>query len=735
MQQPQAESKPLANGKSHDIAPVLDTLPEESRVQANGVKKESPYDHLPAEKDLQEAVEPINASAPDPSSGPTSPVGSVGKISPDPVNGSSDLDYIPRSSPTVQIRSITPEHAQHLRKLTEKEGPVRVSASLRGRKSPPGKVANRAHTLNSIATMRSTKPAVPSDVVEDDSLYNVPRPSADGNGLYSVPKASPNSSPPSPRGRVAPTSSAESDSVYSVPKSNGDDDNLYSAPKPVDATNGDVSNDVSEEAVYKVPNSVPSTEEGGVSKDDPSLYNVPRSFSDDMMDNAAYNDVQTILQPIAGDDDSFYNTPRPVEPGAPLSPSNLKDNYESIDGNSPTFNTLRPARSFESLNKLRVNQTEGLKRTMTAYASSPSTKAPVCEYVDIDIANRPPALAPAKNAPLPPLPTPGGPDPIVDNVYAEITEETIARSRQMSLSSQNPAHALYNELPPARAKYPDSVMAQEGMAKAQELAEEEGYELFLPAGSGIRAGLRDGGARVETSGTYPPVSTASALLQKYNIHIHESGARSRPFSESDILEDSHRAAKHGASESDDLQSDEYVIVTGPDRRPKLNIGAPQALPILEDQYESMNSAHATLPNHESHYSTPNPTLWVGSGESCVPQPQLSGPEIGMTRQSSMGKVPPTQSSDAPSLPPRKCSDSDCADIDLENMSPVDPNSAPLYSNFHHHGRQPSNLSEGEEDISTLPDKGPLSVPIACESSVVKIMAGSPMDGVQATEIK
>lgn len=734
------------------------------RIPANSAKVESPYDHLPSEKEQMEASDLANpdAGTVNPSSGPASPVGSAGKRSPDiNCNNCSDLDYIPRSSPTVQVRSITPEHAQHLRKLTEKEGPARVSASLRGRRSPPDRL-KKAHTLGSIAVggvaSKSAKPAIPSNIKEDDSLYNVPRDSSDAFGLYNVPK-SVMDSPPSPRGNGA-QDNTYANNLYSTPRSNGSSENVYSAPKPVDQSNADSSyvSNVSEEAMYKVPSSIVAEEENGVSGDqsaphhasaDESLYNVPRSLSNDMVDNAAYNDFQSTL-PTDIHDDPLYNTPRPVQSRAPLSPSDLRNNYESIDIDEPTFHTLRSSRSFESLNRTRINPIE---RTMT---STPAFggKPPKCEYVDIDIDKRPPALAPAKNAPLPPLPAPAGPDRIVDSVYAEITDETIARGRQVSMSSQgtiqsqNPAgHSLYNELPPTRsARYLDSsAMAQEGMAKAQELAEEEGYELFMPAVNHIKAAQYE---ETRIDNTYPPVS-ASALLQKYNINIHESGVRSRPFSESDVLEDSHnRPTKYGASVSDDFVSDEYVIVTGPDRRPKPDIVTSQNYPIVEDQYEIMSSAHANLSNHDSQYSTPNPSLWAGSGVSSVPQPQLTGAAMGITRQSSAGRIPASHGSTGspmPPLPPRKHDQegpSTGAGIDLDAMSPTDPDSAPLYCNFQQHERQSSSLSSssgrsegGAEVDGSLTDKGPLSVPMTCQSAKVKIMVGSPMDGSEAMDLK
>lgn len=769
---PPAETKPLTNGKPSDRShePALDTLPEEDlRGRANSATKESPYDHLPSEKQHLEACELADTN---PSSGVTTPVGSDGKRSPDAGHESSDLDYIPRSSPTVQIRSITPEHAQHLRKLTEIEGPARVSASLHGRKSPPGKLAKKSNTMSAInvgGVNKGGKAAIPSEIKEDDSLYNIPRPLSDAS-LYQTPK-SVIDSPPSPRGNGTPSTNGGGDNLYSAPRSNTESsENLYSAPRPVDQTAAHSrEGSVPEEGMYKVPSSV-TAEANGASAQSEGLYNVPRSLSNDMVDNAAYNDIQSTLQ---GESESLYNTPRPANAHALASPSNPKNNYESIDVDAPCFETLRSARSFESLNRIRVNQSEA-PRNMTGYMSTPSfgNKPPKCEYVDIDLDNRPPLLAPAKNAPLPPLPTAAGPDRVVDSVYAEITDETIARSRQMTIAQGNPqnsAYSLYNELPPTSARYSESTVAQEGMAMAHMLAEEEGYELFMPAASNIRRNdLYDEARPVDS--TYPPVTTASALLQKYNIHIYESGTRARPFSESDVLEDSRgSAANLGSSISNDseLQSDEYVIVTGPDRRPKPKmVTSPR---LVEEQYEAMNSVQTDF--SESQYSTPNPSLWSG-GVSSVPQPQQSGlvrqssaglpqssqftrqssaglPQTSQfTRQSSAGRVPVAHDSvgsATPPLPPRKYSQEDGAGIDLAIMSPADQDSAPLYSNFQHHHhleRQTSNQSsssersEGAVEVDGgVSEKRPMKMPTSRQTSVVKIMAGSPLDRSDSTDLK
>ncbi len=68
----------------------------------------------------------------------------------------------------------------------------RFSASLQGRRSPREKLEARASTVGSISVAsganRGSKPTIPSDIREDEVLYNVPRSSSPDN-LYKVPKS------------------------------------------------------------------------------------------------------------------------------------------------------------------------------------------------------------------------------------------------------------------------------------------------------------------------------------------------------------------------------------------------------------------------------------------------------------------------------------------------------------------------------------------------------------------
>lgn len=751
---PPPENAVKMNGKPHDA--VLDPLPEEDlRVRASRAKKESPYDHLPSQLDISELAG-VDASG----SAATSPGGSEGTTSPDLVNDSSSLDYIPRSSPTVKTRSITPEHAQHLRKLTAKEGHHgRVSASLHGRRSPGERLEARSGTMGSVggANRGGNKPAIPSDIREGESLYNVPRSSSPDN-VYKVPK-SVMDSPPSPRVNGggeglydAPRSSSGGESTYDAPRRSFSGDNTYMAPRHVDSISSSSNGNTAEEAVYKVPSSVLARDESSAESD--NVYNLPRSMSGDMLDNAAYNEVRGTLD--AGSD-SLYNTPR--LPG--ISSPSKDNNYEFIDVDAPRFVT-------------RINPTpleSGDARAMTGYVSGTAfgNKPPKCEYVDIDLVDNKPIVAPAKNAPLPPLPVSAGPSRVVDSVYAEISEAAVANNRRLlqdtrqagQTSSQNPTYSL------ARPSYQDSTMAQEGMAKAQELAEEEGYELFLPA---MQQQLRRKVPLNEESKsldvTYPPVTTASALFEKYHINLHESAVRSRPFSESDVLTDKHGNAFGSSTPVDEVQSDEYVIVTGADRRPKL-----QFTGVAEENYAAVNSDNSSRlqafdSSTDSQYSTPNPSLW-SAGVSSVPLPQQTVPitrhssaglpqsttTTTMTRQSSVGVPQLTTAAVArqssaghvygklevpgsatPPLPPRRYDDEE-GGINLEDMS---PDTDPTYCNFERRSSSlgsSSGRSEGGGGGVAAEKGPPASMPVSCPTAAVKVMAGSPLDRSNSTELK
>ena len=808
--EPEPHPQPLTNskhnGKSH-TADLLQPVPEqEFKVPDHRAQKESPYDHLPSEK-----AELDNARLGGGESGANSPIGLVdGKSSPNSVDGEvadfSDLDVIRRSSPTVNTRSKSPQSLKKAAKSVHgRRSPVN------GNKIPKSNTLGSVHlsalresTLQKISDKDSeglynvprngsnsdlyqvpksagnSPPSVRNNGSSED-LYNVPR-NTSNSDLYQVPRSAGNS-PPSVRNNGSsedlynvPRNTSNSD-LYQVPKSagnsppsvratNGVADDTYANPRCTESNldNAGTRTNVIDDGLYKVPNSVLHRNGNetcdGINAAAESLYNVPRSGSSDMLNGGGGDEgVYNVPRDAHWNGDSLYNRPRAVQSHATASPpirrtssSSTANNYESIEIDTPLQprnSALRPARSFESLSRFRVNVPTG---GSSGRVSPPTVypKAPKCEYVDIDLEK---PMAPAKNAPLPPLPptalpSAGGGQLITDSVYAEISEEAIARGKQ---GQYNPTSApvtggdnsadTYVEIPSTRPGYAAgsiSASGLEGMAKAKELAEEEGYELFQPIREQLLRPLSTNASYSSGSKSFDSTSPpASALLEKYNINIETS--RPRPYSESDVLDDggSGGRRKLGPSLNEDLQSDEYVIVTGPDRRPKPRSATSHLPPGIEDDYEFMNSASINLSSAaEAQYSAPN-------SMSCVPQPQQSST---MTRQysprqlSDLGQV---TGSATPPLPPR-LPDFDVgtsAGIDIDTMSPIElGNASPV---FHRQASDHSLRSEGdlsatsipeESEAETLGGKDIQKLPLNA-LTVVKTMSGSPMDRSNSTELK
>ena len=694
-------SEKKSQDKLHDSSPKR-LSGEESKIH-NGSKKESPYDHLPSEKD-QELAQVNNTDANEVSLGHDSPDSPGGKQSP---YLEEVIEPRPRSSPTItgkSSRPITPEHAQG----------GRVSKILRGRVSPPTKQIKKYNTMTSFSAHHA-------QIDQASDLYNVPRPvESDHTSLYNVPRQ------------------ATATDLYNVPKSVmesppecnriGEADNMYATPRPVNQSNLDSVNGVryspQSDELYKVPSSVVAQNGTG-------------------MEHGVEN---------------MYNVPRPSQSSTPGSPTGKSKSNPMRNGDRPR---LRPARSLESLSKLRINPPaqddpkifrghlsppasgrpsgvyididlqKELSPTSSGHFSPPASGRPVGVYIDIDLQKE---LPPAKNAPLPPLPTPGGPEREVDSVYAEISEDAIiksriARSSKSSDGTVNPAYSVTKEA--LTQSKSSEMLALEGMAKAKELAEEEGYELFMPSRYPAAIPL----SRC-ASDTPPQQTTASALLEKYKIDIHNSSPRLRPHSVSDILNDDAPNPSILGSSIPVVEdtSDEYVIVTGPDHRPKPNHTSPQtvhqngSIPssgvVEEDAYEVMNTARANLILNQSHYATPNPSLRTASFNKQVPMSTDSVPHQDVS----------------PPLPPRlnsvEAEESISAGIDLDNMSPMD---APKSLGSSVQERRSLSLSvssdqseeaEGKDTSLQGHDNSP-----SAKLMLVKTFSGSPMDRSNSIELR
>ena len=676
---------------------------EEVKRLSNGeIKKESPYDRLPSSKDLaMENSQTLTANENrEPLASPDLEIGRHnsqealdGKKSP-LLNDCTDLDYIPRSSPTVKARQITAEHAQHLRKLSEKDMNFHVSHSLHGRRSPPNKLCKKSNTMHAI----NEQYQVPNAIEVDDSLYNIPRPSS-SEDQYSVPK--PVTSSP-PQDVIAETN-------YDIPKQAN--------------FNGISSHNVDNSLYNNVPSSAIVHENESPLQD---TYDTPRAA---LEGESTYNAPRAALR---NGSDSLYSSPRPsnqysLRRGS--MPRKAKGNYESIEINEDThpMRKLQPARSLGSLNKVHANPLGDSDLALRRHISPP-----VGVYIDIDLQK---ALPPAKNAPLPPLPTVGGPDRIVDSVYAEISEEAImknrnARDSQLYNSEKNPAHATYSQLPPARPRHPSTSSIQ-GMhiAKAREL-EEEGYEFCLPAHQHLLNSPAPPNTRSFSDSPSPPKQSADELLKKYNIKLDRATSRSprspRLHSESDVLNDS--SASHqsilGTSTplgtctplGDDPLTDEYVIVTGPDHRPKTNLTRLQDgtdRRVVESDYEMMSSAPLNI-NEQKHYSTPNPSLWW------TPNPQ-----------------PTTQhtSKDFPEDPPpllmprddKHLEENAQAGIDLGNMSPTEHTDTLVHPKFECDQNVSVSSDQSEEGGMNNGENSEGSSRNSTNCVVVKTTMGSPLN--------
>ncbi len=609
---------------------------------------------------------------------------------------STDLDHIPRSSPTV-ARSNRP--------------------TLRGRQSPVGKL-----------TKSITTPALSSETYDVPKSLQTQLSADDGGGIYNnVSLSSSGENPQEPENTYQvprPTVDSEyhvpkaqddilneqrhyhhpkpADEVYKVPASRPmsgtyssllgrTPDNLYSSPRPpphaatgtrspqgvyysyppdADSTagtadsattqtstgNGNVpdgqlygnvtvgaSNETgeAEENFYNVPrpgmerqksqekqHQVQSEEKDGVAD---GLYNIPRSLSDKRQGQAPETEEGLYKVPRSStggssDQDGLYKVPpRAVKQSGSESPP-PKNPYEMIDFDEPR--KLRPARSLESLNRVR---------TLPPRRQGNS-------YVGLNVDNpsgRPVPTGWIQKQPLPPRPTQQNPSAAADNVYAEIPEDLLAKHRMangrwsppargeknfdnlyvsgpdVADSTPQPNRSLspYDKLPPPRRPSPD-VVASEGVAKAKELAR-QGYELCLPSGED---------PRTSAGGRTPPISMPPRNIPRKNFDKFDVGMRSQR-SMSSSISGSVPTGVEGflgtsiPSDSTNLNTDEYVIITRSDTRLKYTqtlpkststgqVGTVSAVPLPEgDEYEQMNSVKSQVwLNQSLHYSTPNPSL-------------------------------------------------------------------------------------------------------------------------------
>ena len=623
-----------------------------------------------------------------------------------PVPDSSDLDYIPRSSPQVarSLRStlkgrLSPQGGRLVKSTTTPalhSETYDVPKSLKTQLSADGRVGDELYNNVSIlgeapgqdATYQVPRPTIDSeyhvprpedDVMNEkqyyhrptpaDEVYKVPRPMSGtyssllghaSNSVYSSPR--PPVSSRSPQGVYysyppdVDTTSTNDGLRMSVTTPNGSDTGgqLYGNVSQT-ASNG--ADGDSSENFYNVPR--PGTElhtqehkEEGVATatGDSALYNVPRLLGDQQGAeiSANTNDESLYKEPRSssgGMDDGLYKIPRSVKQSGSASPP-PRNPYETVDFDQPR--RLRPAKSDESLHRVNTLPPRRIGN----------------RYVDINIDN--PSSSISAGRPLPskdpvwiqkqPLPPRPKQDLASDNLYAEIPEDLLAKRRMAKARWSPPARgersfdnlyvtgpevasgsavqpnrstSPYDKLPPRKPS--SEVIASEGVAKAKELAK-QGYELCLPSGEDPRMVVRT--SSITTPPRNIPRNTFSSL-EKYDIKTP-----------SDLSFRSHRTVSGSAaagsltpgpseavlsssipSDSTHPTTDEYVIITRPDTRPKHSQTLPRSSSSSVtssdaaafpdgDEYEQMSSVKSlVLLSQSSHYSTPNPSLHHSGGES------------------------------------------------------------------------------------------------------------------------
>ena len=290
---------------------------------------------------------------------------------------SSNLDfYVPRSSPQIRVRTISPEFAQHLKKFNN-EPLINKSHTIKGRRSPESKKHDQFHTTRAKTVANTMYDAPPrfQPAGTGNDLYKVPQPhlqaEQSAENLYKVPQ---------------PHLHTEHENLYKVPQphphAEQGAENLYKVPQP---HLYNVPQPQSEE-LYKVPRS-----DAGSIRD---IYNVPRLQSSNMtdgtlmegeQDNAYYSIpsdmavAENVYNIPQSSSDNTYSVPRSVEEGASRVPLPRQDNrYEEIDI-QPT-RKLKTSRSFESLYTRRVHPCP-----ITRFSPELPSPTKGNYYVDIDL--------------------------------------------------------------------------------------------------------------------------------------------------------------------------------------------------------------------------------------------------------------------------------------------------------------------------------------------------------------
>ncbi len=698
--------------------------------------KESPYDHLPSEKVDLISVPAYTTELERDLDRPCS-------VSPDmnlpnfpedarEVTGEEADQGLYRSSPTVKTRSITPENAKKIRKMAE-EGQHRRTLTT-SRVSSDGRINEReqnVHNQRRVQTMKE-RPSKARPLLPKEETYQVPRPARSTSDDIDD--------------HLATTSDT---SLNRTRKSSTNGRDLYQVPRLVDFQQ--------DRDIYKVPSNLQAPQSNGHAQD---TYSVPRKSSSN----------------------SNYDSPRQLQSRSPprfaRSSSSNEDrnvNQESLNGveEMPTkVGRMRPTRSFESLHRMRVNT------SAVDSSSRINNRPPMGVYMDIEL-DKP--IPPAKNAPLPPLPqlpgnvgAPPSKKPVSDSLYCEISDTKLEENRRLRKEAEiypqrrTPLQKLrsntHGDLSAAYPRYKPT--ESEGLAKALELSEEQGYELCRPAGDSRatldRSSVEGGHARqssqpIEGRGSknFSHSSSASSILGSKKTQSVGDVEAVRAIMDVDPT------LLGSSTPKNEVLTDEYIIVTGADMRPKVNLSnikmpAQPTAPKLEDEYEVMTSARAenivqrqlqrvqypsqppAVPYSTSscEYSTPNPSLYSVL-PSNVPATTSAVPSASPTLPKDHYSIIPLRTTEEQSA---------MAGINMDDMSPCEDQ--PVYGNVIRNSSSlstSSSHSEGNEDTNGLESEAgngqqhtaalPEGVAAVRNTDFVKTMAGSPLDTIDSNQLK
>ena len=706
--------------------------------------------------------------------------GGGGVFHPSSSQGSDDcssLDFLPRSSPHVQHRPITPEYAQHLRKIGDEEDAViNRSKTIKGRRSPEGKVLTKVSTSPAIyhhqkgGLSSDQTYNVPKSVLyeqnQSDNVYHVPRPQGgvviDGHA-YHVPR---------PQGEVG------QDGVYSVPRPSftpRKPQHNYHVPIPSHEASGN-------QAYYSQPSvetdGVPQLESQEFAALQENLYNVPRAngIAEDATSSVGLYNVPPKRSGSLGERraELYDAPPRSSSDGSETEniykvPRNIdgtrhdRDNqYEviSTDLRHPPYSSsqrMRPARSCESLATLRVNLPPPRAASNSPPDMVPQTHRSKNQYMDIDVGQ----------AATPPTPC----SPLGDNLYAVIPDnfpvrfnQSLSRQQQQTRPLPGGINHHYSTLPPGgngsnfkdppqRRPSPESMSGH--VLKARQLSK-EGYKYCMPA---TEDAVSNGN---NNQSVVPQPQRGGGVPHPHGANYYKVSDPTPPrligprhYSTSDILDASHTStaapstALLGSSIPNDSSSssalaDEYVIVTRGDPSVRLhsqplNIPPGQGSEVKPphvgagDEYELMNpAARAHIKPQPARYDTPDPSLYS------TPNPTSSSSQSSPPSNAAhlYGNVAHTTTTSTTDDPPTSsvASDGEYGNVrrqgsdDLTGMSPVESDGAafsvsPPTSDQGSEGEgQSAKVSgqEGEQQSTTSP--------IEIEKKqLIRIASGSPND--------